>query len=132
MPRASRASARTWSSINATTKTPGIATWWSASKRMSEMLINEDLEATILANPDDDAPYLVYADWLQSHGDPRGELMAVQVALEKDPDDESLLALETSLLDDHHDHFMGAVEYDDDTVKLTWRRGFFEKARFGG
>ena len=40
-----------------------------------------DLEAAIVAaieeNLDDPAPYLVYADYLQSIGDPRGELRAV-------------------------------------------------------
>src|SRR5262249_25897060 len=29
----------------------------------------------ILADPDDDMPRLVYADWLEEHGDPRGELI---------------------------------------------------------
>jgi uncharacterized protein (TIGR02996 family) len=37
--------------------------------------------------PDDDAPRLVYADWLQQHGDPgrRGEFIALQFAAQKDP-----------------------------------------------
>ena len=30
-------------------------------------------------SPDDDAPRSVYADWLQSKGDPRGELIALQL-----------------------------------------------------
>ena len=42
---------------------------------------NPELEQAILANPDDEAAYEVYADWLQGEGDPRGELAAVQVAL---------------------------------------------------
>ena len=37
--------------------------------------------AAICANPDDDAPRLVYADWLDEHGDPRGEFIRVQVEL---------------------------------------------------
>ena len=37
-----------------------------------------ELEAAILENPDDDAPYLVYADWLMASGDPRGELIVMQ------------------------------------------------------
>jgi uncharacterized protein (TIGR02996 family) len=41
----------------------------------------ERLLAAIHAAPDDDAPRLVYADWLQSRGDPRGELIALQCAL---------------------------------------------------
>jgi len=29
----------------------------------------------VCENPDDDAPRLVYADWLEEHGDPRGEFI---------------------------------------------------------
>jgi uncharacterized protein (TIGR02996 family) len=32
----------------------------------------------ILSHPDDEAPRLIYADWLQGHGDPLGELVRVQ------------------------------------------------------
>jgi serine/threonine-protein kinase len=35
----------------------------------------------IRARPDDDAPRLVYADWLAERGDPRGELIHVQCEL---------------------------------------------------
>ena len=39
------------------------------------------LVATIQVDPDDDAPRLVYADWLDEHGDPdRAELLRVRVA----------------------------------------------------
>jgi uncharacterized protein (TIGR02996 family) len=37
----------------------------------------------ILAEPDDDAPRLVYADWLAERGDPRGEFIIVQLELAK-------------------------------------------------
>ena len=40
------------------------------------------LLADILANPDDDGPRLVLADWLSQRGDPRGELISVQCLLE--------------------------------------------------
>jgi uncharacterized protein (TIGR02996 family) len=36
--------------------------------------------AAIVAAPDDDAPRLVYADWLTERGDPRGEFIQVQIA----------------------------------------------------
>ena len=35
----------------------------------------------IRAYPDDDAPRLVFADWLDEHGDPRGAFIRVQLAL---------------------------------------------------
>lgn len=39
------------------------------------------LLAQVLAAPDEDPPRLVYADYLMEQGDPRGELIAVQVQL---------------------------------------------------
>lgn len=39
-----------------------------------------DIEALISEHPDDPASYLVYADWLQERGDPRGELIHLQQA----------------------------------------------------
>ncbi len=42
----------------------------------------------IAAAPDDDAPRLVYADWLEEHGDPRGAFIRVQCALAALPDDD--------------------------------------------
>ncbi|QSQ17586.1 WGR domain-containing protein [Myxococcus landrumensis] len=41
---------------------------------------NPELEAAILKAPDDEAAYLVYGDWLQGQGDPRGEFIALQHA----------------------------------------------------
>ena len=38
------------------------------------------LRATVYADPDSDAPREIYADALQSRGDPRGELIALQLA----------------------------------------------------
>src|SRR5438552_114024 len=35
----------------------------------------------IAAAPDDDAPRLIYADWLEERGDPRGSFIRVQCAL---------------------------------------------------
>src|SRR5258708_4112106 len=36
-----------------------------------------ELEAALRVAPHDPAPHLVYADWLQQHGDPRGELITI-------------------------------------------------------
>lgn len=35
----------------------------------------------ICENPDDDAPRLMYADWLEERGDPRGEFIRVQMKI---------------------------------------------------
>src|SRR4051794_40635856 len=44
--------------------------------------LGEALEAELAANPDDLATHMAYADYLQEQGDPRGEFIRVQLALE--------------------------------------------------
>jgi uncharacterized protein (TIGR02996 family) len=53
--------------------------------------VDEAFLRDILTNPADDAPRLIYADWLQDHGDPeRAEFIRVQVEHARlDPDDEA-------------------------------------------
>jgi uncharacterized protein (TIGR02996 family) len=43
---------------------------------------------SLLADPADDARWLVYADWLDDHGDPRGEYLRLLHALATKPDPE--------------------------------------------
>jgi uncharacterized protein (TIGR02996 family) len=45
------------------------------------MTTERRLRAAIFANPEDDAPRLVYADWLLERGDPRGEFIQIQCRL---------------------------------------------------
>jgi uncharacterized protein (TIGR02996 family) len=45
------------------------------------MTTERRLRAAIFARPDDDAPRLVYADWLLERGDPRGEFIQIQCTL---------------------------------------------------
>jgi uncharacterized protein (TIGR02996 family) len=57
------------------------------------------LQEAVRAEPEDDAPRLVYADWLEEYGqDERAELIRVQIALERDGPSEPLLARERDLL----------------------------------
>src|SRR5262249_52401492 len=45
---------------------------------------HEAFLAAVLETPDDDTPRLIYADWLDEHGEPeRGELIRLQCALAK-------------------------------------------------
>lgn len=62
---------------------------------------NPDLEAAIAANPLDRDPYVVFADWLQQQGDPRGELMSLQLS-GKEEAAEALLA-------EHEAYFLGPL-----------------------
>jgi uncharacterized protein (TIGR02996 family) len=43
---------------------------------------------SILENPDDDGLRLIYADWLEEHGNPRAEFIRVQIELARLPDDD--------------------------------------------
>lgn len=48
----------------------------------------DDFIAAIADDPDDVGAWLVYADWLQESGDPRGEFLALQVEFEQsDPEE---------------------------------------------
>lgn len=94
-------------------------------------LSNPDLEAAILANPDDLASYLVYADWLQSHGDPRGELISVQHA-RLSADTPALRKREEQLMRAQGGVFFGGLEKlleQDGGLSVTWRLGFLKSAR---
>ena len=52
------------------------------------MIENQALLSAILADPDDDRPRLVYADWLERHGQfDRARLIRVQIELARQPDD---------------------------------------------
>lgn len=44
----------------------------------SVFFTHADFVQEILAHPDDDAPRLIFADYLEEHGDPRGEFIRVQ------------------------------------------------------
>ncbi|MBL8796660.1 MAG: TIGR02996 domain-containing protein [Planctomycetia bacterium] len=46
------------------------------------------LVESVLESPDDDAPRLVYADWLEERGDPRAEFIRVQCAAARLPADD--------------------------------------------
>lgn len=74
--------------------------------------LNLELETEILARPDDDEPYLVYADWLQQRSDPRGELITLHARLTNEPDGpgrRALLAAERALYEAHEGYLMPSL-----------------------
>jgi uncharacterized protein (TIGR02996 family) len=92
---------------------------------------NRGLESTILANSDDLGSYLVYADWLQSHGDPRGELISVQHA-RLSADTPELKKREAQLMKAQGGALFGGLEKllkKDGGLSVTWRLGFLKDAR---
>ena len=95
---------------------------------------NPDLEKAVFANPDSPDAFLVYGDWLQSKGDPRGELVVVQAALAKEPSAE-LRQQEADILNKHEDAWFGEVLARMKTrghAKIAWRYGFLESVILDG
>lgn len=77
--------------------------------------MSDPLFATILENPDDDAARLVYADWLEEHGQQeRGELIRVQCERARLPDDDDrqreLFFREEALLAAHGKDWLGKLK----------------------
>jgi uncharacterized protein (TIGR02996 family) len=74
------------------------------------------LERALLDDPDDLAAHSAYADWLNEQGDPRGEFIQVQLALEdpgRDPKErEAMQEREKALLEAHAGEWLdGLAEF---------------------
>jgi uncharacterized protein (TIGR02996 family) len=98
------------------------------------MNAEEELEAGIVASPDDRDAYQVYGDWLAEQGDPLGELVAVHVALEKKPRDRTLIKREEALVEEHREAWLGewlAYLQDEGEIALDWRWGFLQRVVIG-
>jgi uncharacterized protein (TIGR02996 family) len=71
------------------------------------------LEQALVAAPDDLAAHHAYADYLQEQGDPRGELIAVQLALEDEArppaERKPLQEREAALLAQHSREWLGTL-----------------------
>jgi uncharacterized protein (TIGR02996 family) len=79
--------------------------------------------------PEDDTPRLVYADWLDEHGDgARAEFIRVQIERARLPRDDNrqaeLAAREKQLLDRHRDPWLGTMP--NGVLSRPWARGFPE------
>jgi uncharacterized protein (TIGR02996 family) len=90
------------------------------------------LLAAVAAAPADDTPRLVYADWLDEHGQPdRAELIRVECRLEHVPDgSEEFRRLERRAADlygAHEEEWLGPLAVSD-MGEIEWhsRRGFIE------
>jgi uncharacterized protein (TIGR02996 family) len=89
-----------------------------------------ELLTAIYNAPDDDGPRSVYADWLLEIGDPRGELINLQLARAAGTTDERSRARELELLDVRSaEKWLGSIApvvFDTDQV---YARGFTSYAR---
>jgi uncharacterized protein (TIGR02996 family) len=80
------------------------------------------LEAEIARDPEAIDPYLVYADWLQQHGDPRGELISLQAKATPETD-----AAAAAMIERWPERFGGALEERD---RVEWHCGYWRRLHF--
>jgi uncharacterized protein (TIGR02996 family) len=89
---------------------------------------------TIIENPEEDTPRLVFADWLEEQGEPRGEFIRIQCALaHMEMNDDrlpELIAREQALLLEHGDEWLGRLKLMVDDY--CFRRGFVERVSLQG
>ena len=84
--------------------------------------------------PDDDAPRLLYADWLEERGDPRGAFIRAQRALERldpaDPARQGLVDEAAALLTRHEAEWTAPLR--EFASEWRFRRGFVEEVTLSG
>ena len=87
------------------------------SARLGATLLNAIYEA-----PHDEARRMVYADWLQERGDPRGELIVLQYRTPRTPEQQ---ARERELLEEHAEQWQGRLA--ELTTWVEFERGFLAR-----
>lgn len=86
---------------------------------------HSELERQLRDAPDQPAPYLVYADWLQEQQDPYGELIALGVAAASGTDDDQQRFERYLKL--HEARILGGLARSlAGRLELKWRNGFIE------
>lgn len=88
----------------------------------------------VVENPDDDAPRLIFADWLDEHGDAeRAEFIRLQIELEKLPAHSrrawQIRKRERELEQQHSQAWRGRLA--EITSETKFRRGFVEEVKLG-
>src|SRR4051794_16651783 len=83
----------------------------------------------IIENPEDDAPRLIYADWLDDNGEAeRAEFIRAQIELsrtsERAPRRKELLAREAELWERHGESWRSQLPALRGVKWLDWSRGF--------
>ncbi len=93
------------------------------------MQSNEQFLPAIVDDPENDLPRLIYADWLEEQGDPRGEFIRVQCELAKlgeyDPDRIPLVERQDQLLQKNKSKWTKDLKIAAIRV-FEFRRGFVE------
>lgn len=84
---------------------------------------------TALPALDDTAAMMVFADLLSVRGDPRGDLMQLQLARERFPSDERLAKAEAQHLARNDRALLGGLRTATSLCQLTWCRGYVVQAQ---
>ncbi len=95
---------------------------------MNDLDRQRELEAQILEDPDDEAGYLVYGDWLQARDDPRGSLIAIQGA-RRAADTPALAVAEAALIAAHRAALLGVARGLESPPQIEWHLGFWRALR---
>lgn len=83
------------------------------------LAVNPELERRVLEQPDDLGARVVYADWLQQQGDPRGTYAALSLGNDR------LAAWR--FLDEHRDEILGPGAALLEEGRVAWRGGFVDE-----
>ncbi len=102
----------------------------------AEMSGNPDLEMAIASDLTNIEAWMVYGDWLQEQGDPRGELVSIDCALALKPGDAKLEKRRDELLKEHEAAWLGktlveARKTSESFVEFEWKYGFLDSVRVG-
>jgi uncharacterized protein (TIGR02996 family) len=101
-----------------------------AEPEIKNMTEEEALLHAICTHPDDDTPRLVYADWLQEHGnEERAEFIRVQCQLDLNPQDEALQTREGELINRYGQEWQRESENNGVEVCGGFQRGFQSRLR---
>jgi len=103
-----------------------VAGWVEVERDAPEAHIDEPM-AGVHAQPDDPVRYLVLGDQLQAQGDPRGELIAVQVAIAMGDERDELHSREKELLALHQEAWLGPLAQLEHPWEVEWYCGFLRK-----
>jgi uncharacterized protein (TIGR02996 family) len=106
----------------------------TVSVREIAMSQEEVFLKAIIDAPDDDAPRLIFADWLDEHGDSdRAEFIRVQCALARlpreDPSRDDLWRRQQQLLTAHQKEWVRPIRAF--LKGWTFRRGFIDEVKLG-
>jgi uncharacterized protein (TIGR02996 family) len=82
----------------------------------------------VVANPDDDGPRAVYADWLTERGDLRGELITLQLARVRRRPTSAAKEREKELIANHRTELLGPFAHCAKRTGLKFDRGFVVNA----